>query len=138
MEPLKQCAALPYVEIDGRLHVLLVTTRGRGRWTIPKGWPKRSKDDPDLAAKEAFEEAGVAGEIGREPIGSYLYTKRLHWFSWVRCEVAVYPLRVDRQFIKWPEMASRKLLWVEPDRAAKLVRDRQLAALLSTLETPSS
>jgi 8-oxo-dGTP pyrophosphatase MutT (NUDIX family) len=130
MEPLSQCAALPCVEIEGKLHVLLVTTRGRGRWTIPKGWPKRNKDDPDLAATEAFEEAGVAGEIRREPIGSYLYTKRLHLFSWVRCQVAIYLLHVDRQFLTWPEQDSRKLLWVEPEKAAKLVRDRQLAEFL--------
>ena len=131
MQPLRQCAALPCVEINGALHVLLVTTRGQGSWTIPKGWPKNGMDDADLAAKEAFEEASVAGEIGSSPIGSYLYHKRLHWFSWAQCRVAVYLLHVDRQYLVWPEKASRKLRWVEQHRAAKLVRDRQLAALLS-------
>jgi 8-oxo-dGTP pyrophosphatase MutT (NUDIX family) len=130
MEPLKQCAALPVIEVDGELQVLLITTRGRGSWTIPKGWPKRKLPDPDLAAKEAFEEAGVAGEIGRQPVGSYLYTKRLHWFSWVRCRVTVYALHVDRQFLDWPERSSRRAVWIDRKEAAGLVRDKNLAALL--------
>jgi 8-oxo-dGTP pyrophosphatase MutT (NUDIX family) len=130
MEPLKQCAALPVIELDGKLQVLLITTRGRGSWTIPKGWPKRKMADADLAATEAYEEAGVAGEIGRIPVGSYLYTKRLHWFSWVRCRVTVYPLHVDRQFLDWPERQSRKAIWVDQKEAAMLVRDKHLGALL--------
>ena len=34
-EPLKQVAALPVVETEDGPLVLLITTRGRGRWTIP-------------------------------------------------------------------------------------------------------
>jgi 8-oxo-dGTP pyrophosphatase MutT (NUDIX family) len=49
--------------------VLLITTRGRGRWTIPKGWPEKGLRDRDLAAKEAVEEAGVEGEVGSKPVG---------------------------------------------------------------------
>ena len=66
--PLKQIAALPVVETaDGPL-VLLITTRARGRWTIPRGWPKPGVPDAQLAAREAFEEAGVEGEIGADPV----------------------------------------------------------------------
>jgi 8-oxo-dGTP pyrophosphatase MutT (NUDIX family) len=130
MEPLKQCAALAYVENEASTLVLLITTRRRGRWTIPKGWPKSHMADADLAAQEAREEGGVEGEIGSAPLGSYDYTKRLHLFSWVRCRVAVYPLRVDQQLVSWPEKQSRSLLWVEPEKAAKLVRERQLADIL--------
>ncbi len=59
MEPLKQIAALPYVETERSSLVLLITTRGMGRWSIPKGWPKPGLSYPELAAREAFEEAGV-------------------------------------------------------------------------------
>jgi 8-oxo-dGTP pyrophosphatase MutT (NUDIX family) len=94
--------------------------------------------DADLAAREAREEGGVEGEIGTEPLGSYEYTKRLHLFSWVRCRVAVYPLRVDRQLLSWPEKRSRSLLWVEPAQAAKLVRERQLAEILQSFGLPGT
>jgi len=130
METLKQCAALAYVETGNTPLVLLITTRGRGRWTIPKGWPKAGMADSELAAREAREEGGVEGEVGTTTLGSFDYTKRLHVFSWVRCRVAVYPLRVDRQLLSWPEKASRTVVWVPPEEAAQLVPQRPLADLL--------
>ena len=128
--PLKQVAALPIVEIAGGPLVLLITTRGRGLWTIPKGWPKAGLADPELAAQEATEEAGVEGDIAPQPVGSYLYTKRLHLFSWVKCRVDVYTLQVRCQRLDWPEKAARKVMWVTPDEAASLVHETELAAVL--------
>jgi len=131
--PLKQIAALPIVETAEGPLVLLITTRGRGRWSIPKGWPKPGLADADLAAREAAEEAGVEGEIGGEPLGMFGYTKRLHLFSWVKCNVHVYPLRVRWQRLEWPEKAARKTLWVSPEKAASLVAEAELAAILRGL-----
>ena len=127
---MKQVAALPYVETERGLLVLLITTRGRGRWTIPKGWPKPGLSNSQLAEREAFEEAGVAGQIGSQPVGNFTYTKRLHLFSWVRCRVDVYLLHADRQHLSWPEQESRKFIWVEPSQAVKLVKEPQLANVL--------
>lgn len=128
--PLRQIAALPFVETtDGPL-VLLITTRGRGHWTIPKGWPKPGMEDAALAAREALEEAGVEGDISFEPIGSFLYTKRLHFFSWAKCSVDVYTLKARTQALHWLEKPARKAIWIAPDRAASMVRDTQLAAVL--------
>lgn len=114
MKLMKQVAALPYVETGTGALVLLITTRGLGRWTIPKGWPKPDLSDAEMAAREAFEEAGIRGEIGARPIGNFLYTKRLH--------------------LSWPEKASRRTMWVEPRKAASMVRESQLASLLGQFE----
>ncbi len=89
--------------------------------------------DSDLAAREALEEAGVSGEISADPIGNFDYTKRLHLFSWVRCRVEVYLLHADRQLLTWSEKESRRCLWIEPQEAAKMVRERQVADLLRAL-----
>lgn len=133
MKPLQQCAALAYVETsDGKL-ILLVTTRGRGVWTVPKGWPKPKKTKAEVAALEAFEEGGVSGEVAKEPLGSYTYTKRLHMFSWVRCHAEVYALHVERQLLTWQERESRKVAWVPLARAAEMVRERELADFLRSL-----
>lgn len=130
---LKQVAALPMVETaDGPL-VLLITTRGRGLWTIPKGWPKPGMADAALAAREAFEEAGLEGDIAPAPVASFRYTKRLHVFSRARCDVDVYKLAVRCQLLDWPEKASRKAKWVTPVKAASMVRERGLAAVLAAL-----
>jgi 8-oxo-dGTP pyrophosphatase MutT (NUDIX family) len=128
--PLRQVAALPFVDTGSGVLVLLITTRGMGRWTIPKGWPKPGLSDAEMAAREAFEEAGVAGEISPRPIANFLYTKRLHLFSWARCSVDVYALHTRCQELSWPEKESRKSMWVEPVKAASIVKESQLAKVL--------
>src|SRR3974390_952808 len=60
----RQVAALPLRRTkSGALEVLLVTSRGTGRWIIPKGWPSKRLRDRKAAAREAREEAGVKGKI---------------------------------------------------------------------------
>lgn len=132
-EPLKQVAALPVIETPEGPLVLLVTTRGRGRWTIPKGWPKQGIADSAMAAKEAAEEAGVNGKIGKTPIGSFVYTKRLHFYSWAKCVVDVFLLRVKTHELDWQEKGARTVRWASPDEAATLVADADLASLLRTV-----
>nr|WP_141700801.1 hypothetical protein [Methyloceanibacter superfactus] len=70
------------------------------------------------------------GDVSPEPLGSYDYTKRLHLFSWTRCNVDVFGLEVRCQGLDWPEKQSRKLRWVAPDKAAGMVREAQLADVL--------
>lgn len=132
-EPLKQVAALPVVETEDGPLVLLITTRGRGRWTIPKGWPKSGMADSAMAAKEAAEEAGVNGKIDKEPVGSFSYTKRLHFYSWAKCVVDVYLLCVKTHELEWQEKDARKFRWATPDEAASLVSDSELATLLRSI-----
>ena len=132
-EPLKQVAALPVIETSEGPKVLLITTRGRGRWTIPRGWPKQGTVDSEMAAIEAAEEAGVAGNVDKTPIGSFTYTKRLHFYSWAKCVVDVYRLRVKTHHLDWREKDARKARWASPDEAASLVADAELASLLRSI-----
>ena len=53
---------------------------------LAQGRHRRSQ----TAAREAFEEAGIKGEVGAQPIGSFRYAKRLHLLSWAKCSVDVY------------------------------------------------
>ena len=52
---------------------MLVTSRGRQRWIIPKGWPHKGRAPHRSAAREAFEEAGVVGKVRRRPVGTFSY-----------------------------------------------------------------
>ncbi len=71
-----QYAALPYrITKPGVLEFMLITSRGTGRWIIPKGWPMKGRKPPKAAAREAFEEAGLRGEIGGKAVGSFTYEK---------------------------------------------------------------
>ena len=55
---LYQYGALPFsITEQGAIKVLLVTTRGRRNWIIPKGWPIRNLTAAATATREAYEEA---------------------------------------------------------------------------------
>ena len=54
-----QVAALCYRRDGDSKEVLLVTSRGTGRWILPKGWPIDGLDAGEAALQEAWEEAGV-------------------------------------------------------------------------------
>lgn len=130
---LAQCAALPYLLLGGEIRVCLITSRGTKRWVIPKGWPNPPFQPYEQAAREAEEEAGLVGEIAVDPIGSYTYSKRLHFLSSAECRVSVYPLLVTIQRVRWPEQAERELLWVPAGMAADMVHEAELGRLLESL-----
>jgi 8-oxo-dGTP pyrophosphatase MutT (NUDIX family) len=69
----RQYAAIPIrLRKNGKPEVLLLTSRGKGRWGIPKGWPIPKRSPQATARREAFEEAGLKGRvINRDPIGRY-------------------------------------------------------------------
>jgi 8-oxo-dGTP pyrophosphatase MutT (NUDIX family) len=115
---------------------MLVTSRETRRWILPKGWAEKGLAPHALAAKEAFEEAGLQGEIGAEPIGRYRYAKQLRGKKRTRtlaCEVQVFPLVVARQLEDWPEKQQRVTRWCTPEEAATLVEEGGLVALLLNL-----
>lgn len=127
----RQCGALPFrTTPSGEVEVLLITSRETRRWVIPKGWPMKKRSLAQSAAREAYEEAGVTGEISKKPLGSYVYEKRLKSRDVVPCEVDVFPLRVRRQADRWPEMRERDVRWFSPGEAAGLVDEAALGALI--------
>jgi 8-oxo-dGTP pyrophosphatase MutT (NUDIX family) len=129
-----QYAALPYRRRDdARTQVMLVTSRESGRWVIPKGWPKKRQSPRASAAREAREEAGVVGEIGKDSIGSYSYKKRMKNGAVVACEVRVFPLKVKRQQKSWPERGQREIQWFSRAKAAKVVKERALSDIIRSL-----
>ena len=66
----RQFAALPVKEEGGETLVMLVTSRGSGRWVLPKGWAEKRLTGAQLAAKEAFEEAGIVGDTQTTSVGA--------------------------------------------------------------------
>ena len=124
-----QYAALPYRD-EGELQVLLVTSRETHRWIIPKGWPMASRQPWDAAAREALEEAGVEGAIGRVSIGTYIYDKRMAGGVLVPCSVEVFPLKVARQRKQWREKDQRDVRWFPVAEAVEIVQEQGLKLIL--------
>jgi 8-oxo-dGTP pyrophosphatase MutT (NUDIX family) len=129
--PKRQYAALPFRQKEG-LEVLLVSSRGTRRWVIPKGWPKKGCKPHVTAAREAQEEAGVIGEIGRKSIGSYLYLKDGR--EGLVCLVDVFPLAVTRQRKTWPEKSQRTTKWFPLALAVDAVNEPGLKDVIRNFE----
>src|ERR1044071_5687660 len=66
-----QVAAVCYRRRGPEIEFLLVNTNGGSKWTFPKGAPEPSMSHSQAAEREAWEEAGVHGEI--EPRHFHLY-----------------------------------------------------------------
>lgn len=85
------------------------------------------------AAREAYEEAGIVGEIEKRAAGSYDYQKRMDDGTLTTCEVEVFPLRVEEELSRWPEQDQRTRRWFSPEEAAILVDEEGLQSLLAGL-----
>jgi predicted NUDIX family NTP pyrophosphohydrolase len=144
----QQYGVLPWrKDRQGRLRALLVTSRGRGRWIVPKGWPIEDRAPYLSAALEAFEEAGVIGDIRTHPLVSYHYVKQGADGSRQRRRVTLFGLRVRGTLTNWPERGQRRRQWFDLDEAADIVADPELAhairriraapQLLTDLQRPS-
>jgi 8-oxo-dGTP pyrophosphatase MutT (NUDIX family) len=129
---IQQCGALPFsITERGEIRILLVTTRRGRSWIIPKGWPIRSLTAAATAVREAYEEAGLVGNVvGEEPVGHYRYEKRRNSRKTTVFEVAVFLFAVERQLRKWPEKAERRTRWFAPAEASALVAPAGLADIV--------
>jgi 8-oxo-dGTP pyrophosphatase MutT (NUDIX family) len=129
-QPGLQYAALPFRRGQEDVEILLVTSRETQRWVIPKGWPMKGKAPYAAAAREALEEAGVVGKVGKEAIGVYHYVKRLKNGAPLDCVVDVFPLQVARQRKRWPEQGQRTGHWFSVEEAAEAVDEPELQDLI--------
>src|SRR5215211_9471843 len=137
-KPRPQIGALPFrFDDDGQLRVMLITSRESRRWVIPKGWPMRGLKPHRAAEREAYEEAGLKGHIGKVAVGVYAYEKRLANGLAVPCEVSVFPFQVTSQRKRWPERGQRDGRWFRPDEAADVVQEEGLQHLLRGFKPPA-
>ena len=124
-----QFAALCYRIKDEKVQICLITSRRSGRWIVPKGWPMNGETPTDAAATEAFEEAGVKGKTHSRPAGVFSYYK-VRSEDELPCIAIVYPLRVKKVLSNWPEKKERQRKWLSRKKAAALVDDPELAAII--------
>jgi 8-oxo-dGTP pyrophosphatase MutT (NUDIX family) len=125
----QQYGALPWRR-SKEVEILLITSRETRRWLIPKGWPIGGMSPAEAAAQEAFEEAGIRGDIHNVSVGSFNYEKKLKLNVSKLCRVAVFPLAVTDVLENWPEADERQRRWLPADEAASLVDDVDLASII--------
>lgn len=123
----QQSGVIPYRIIEGKVEILLITTRKRQGWVIPKGGLCKGMSPHDSAAKEAWEEAGVLGRVTTEKFGNYQYRKRGNIYR-----VNLFLLPVEEVLEDWPEATARERKWLEVNQAAELVKENSLKRIIQT------
>ncbi len=125
MKIIKQAAAIPYRVRNDKVEILILTSRNKKKWIIPKGIIEKKHSAALTALKETEEEAGVTGHISGEVVGVYTYEK---WGG--ICRVKVFPLHVTKVFDKWDEMEFRQRKWVKAKEAITKVKPKKLGKII--------
>ena len=129
-----QFAALCYRIKKKKTEILMITSRGIGRWIIPKGWPADGKTPTEAALTEAWEEAGVRGKVTGACLGLFSYNKDLTRDDNLPCVAMVFPVRVKSLANDFPEVGQRKRKWMRPKKAAAAVAEPELAQILARFD----
>src|SRR5260221_1130811 len=137
-KPKLQSGVLAYkVAPNGKVRILLVRTTRSKRWSIPKGKARSDLTLAANAAKEAFEEAGVKGDIAWSAAGMFRTSKRI-WYGDAIIEVWVYFLKVTEQLEHWPEEGKRQTKWVSCQEAGEVLKEPLLVSLCHKIERGGS
>ncbi len=123
----RQSAVIPLRKNKGDLEILMISSRKKKRWVIPKGVKEPDLSSQDSAAKEALEEAGIEGRVSSAAMGSYQYQK---WGG--TCTVEVFPMIVETMHAEWEE-SYRDREWVSLEEAIERVTEEALKEMLRTL-----
>lgn len=127
--PITHAGAIPYRWRKDNLQILCITTRNAKRWIVPKGYWDAGCDLHEIAAQEAWEEAGVTGALDTKAIGIYEDIRN------DRCSrIELFPLMVEEEKEKWPEMNIRERNWMSVKDAMATVSFTGIAALIEKLQ----
>ncbi|CAN5216507.1 NUDIX hydrolase [soil metagenome] len=133
-ESVHQAGVIPYRMVAGKLEILLISAGGE-RWIVPKGHVEPFMTASDSASQEAWEEAGIRGEVGFCSLGKWSYEKRGAKF-----DVDLFPFEVKDMLKDWPEEKRRKRRWLSFEKALKVVTEpalRQILRLLPDVVQPA-
>lgn len=116
-EGFKRRAACLCVKDDNEAEVLLVSSSGKpGRWVVPGGGIEPAEQAERAAAREANEEAGVRGDIGRR-IGVFENDER-------KTRTEVFILIVTELLEDWEDakQLGRQRKWFSIDEARLVLK----------------
>ena len=111
---------IPYRINDcGKTEVLIISTK-RKNWSLPKGNLIKNIGPKRTALLEAYEEAGIDGNLDSKPIFCSIGRSCLYLF----------PMKVCKLFEDWPEASFRKRKWVQIHKARHILHHRAMGKIL--------
>ena len=118
----EQVAAVCYRIRDGGAEFLLVRTR-RGRWTFPKGGLEPGLTHAQVAALEAFEEAGVHGRMEAASFARYTRRKRGDNGQSAATKISVHAHLCQVLRLEPPQETNRNPTWFSAGQAKQFLQE---------------
>ncbi len=113
----KQIGVIPYIKRNNTYRFVIITSRSHpGRWILPKGQSEADRTDREVAALEAFEEAGLIGSIKGKAIKIPVQKGK------DTVVYKLYPFKVTSIRKRWPERKYRKRRFLKSDRALRKLK----------------
>ena len=124
-----QSAVIPFRRTPEGKEVLITGSSSGRHWVVPKGIVDPGLSPAESARVEAREEAGVEGNVGAGPLGTFTYEK---WGA--TCRVEVYGMEVTRILPAdaWEE-SHRQRTWVSAETAAAMLYQKAFGPLIAQL-----
>ncbi len=120
----KQSAVIPYRIKNNNLEILVITSRRKKHWIIPKGIIEKTLSPSESAVKEVLEEAGVTLKNNELFVGTYKYKK---WGG--KCDVKVFAMEVENMLQNWNEnFRDRK--WISSNEIDKFIDNKKLLKVI--------
>jgi 8-oxo-dGTP pyrophosphatase MutT (NUDIX family) len=123
LRPHEQVAAVCYRFSQNDIEFLLVQTRRGRRWTFPKGSLEPGLTRSQVAALEAFEEAGVHGRIEEAPFARYVSNKRDRRQNSTPHQTLINAYLCEVLWLGPPEESKRNPRWFSAEKAKRRLRD---------------
>lgn len=122
----RQAAVIPFRSGSAGPEICLIRRKDSNKWGIPKGMVDPGYSLSETAINEAWEEAGLQGELLGRPIGSYQHAK---WGMSFR--VSVYLMEVSAEADTWDEMDFRERRWFALEEGTNMLKSHRVQPLLA-------
>jgi 8-oxo-dGTP pyrophosphatase MutT (NUDIX family) len=111
---------------EGKKRKILLITSTTGRWIVPKGQKEKDRKNREVALLEAWEEAGVVGEITGGSKEFYINRGSLALWKF-------YPIKIIELADRWPEKKIRDRRLVSAEKAELMIDNIDLSNAVSKL-----
>lgn len=125
-----QSGVIPYRITKNGMEVMLITSLGKKKWIIPKGYVDYNLTPFESAKKEAYEEAGLLGSNETMELGVFKIKKPAGNFV-----MKVYSMEVQEVLDEYPEMNERKRKWFSPEEAIEKISIPEIIDMIKVLSS---
>lgn len=115
------------------VRVLLVSSRSGQGMLLPKGGWEEGETVSHAAQREAYEEAGIRGELEQPYFGIYEFTSMKQGSGSTKRKVFVFLMHVREELDSWPEMEARNREWFDVADAIDKVKHPWMAKALQDI-----